>query len=81
MNNVLFIIGLRATALALLLSGRAREADRLYALADVLEAGKISDDEMAQVAELLKSREITDADWDEAFANIEAAQKRLHGDT
>lgn len=72
------VIGLRGSALALLLAGRVAEADRLYELADLIDAGKVSDDQMAAVAELLKSRDITDADWDEAFANIHAAQKRLH---
>lgn len=77
--DVLATIGLRAAALALTFAGKGREADRLYALADVIEAGNVSDDQMREVAELLRSREVVDADWDALEARIAESRDRLHG--
>ena len=77
-KNIVLVIGIRAAALATLLAGKVAEANRLYALADLIDAGSVTDADMAAVAELLKSREVVDADWDQAFANIRAAQARLH---
>lgn len=73
----LTVIGLRAAALALLVSGRTKEANGMYALADVLEAGKATDEHMKIVAEKLKSRDITDQDWDDVIARINADSDRL----
>lgn len=79
MNSLtLAIIGLRAAALSLLLAGDTRSSERLHLLADLVEAGKATDEHMAAVAEKLRSREITDADWDELFQRIEADRERLH---
>jgi hypothetical protein len=73
MNRVtLAVIGLRAAALALLVAGDVKTSDRLYLLADLVEAGRATDEHMALVAEKLKSRELTEADWDDVFARIEA---------
>jgi hypothetical protein len=78
MNGLtLAIVGLRAAALALLLAGDKRSSDRLYTLADLVEAGKATDDHMALVAEKLKNRDITDADWDEVMSRIEEDSNRL----
>lgn len=78
MNGLtLAIIGLRAAGLALVLAGDKRSSDRLYTLADLVEAGKATDDHMQLVAEKLKNREITDADWDDVMARIDADSARL----
>lgn len=73
------VIGLRAAALALLLSGRTAEANKLYALADLVEAGQASDEHMKLVAEKLKSRSLTDADWQDVMDRIAADSARLQG--
>lgn len=73
MNGLtLAIVGLRAAALALLVAGDTRSSERLYTLADLVEAGKATDDHMALVAEKLKQRELTDADWDDVMSRINA---------
>lgn len=78
MNSLtLAIIGLRAAALSLLLAGDSKSSERLYTLADLVEAGKATDDHMALVAEKLKNRNITDADWDDVFNRIEEDSARL----
>lgn len=77
--KVLSIVGLRAAALALSISGQQRAADALYTLADAAEAGKAVDDHMALVAAKLKERPATDEDWDDVVARIEADSKRLQG--
>jgi L-ascorbate metabolism protein UlaG (beta-lactamase superfamily) len=77
---VLAIIGLRAVALSLFLAGDTKSSERLYLLADLVEAGKATDEHMSAVAEKLRSRTITDADWDELFQRIEADRERLHSD-
>lgn len=72
MNSVtLAIIGLRAAALALVVAGDSKSADRLYLLADVVEAGKATDEHMRIVAEKLKSSELTADDWDDVMRRIE----------
>jgi hypothetical protein len=81
------IVGLRAAGLALLLSSgennseKARKAQKinqsLYLLADLLEAGKATDEHMAAIAEKLKNREITKEDWDDVFARIKTDSARL----
>lgn len=77
--TTLVLIALRAAALGLALTG-SKSADRLYTLADLIEAGKLTDDHMREVAERLKSRDITDADWDDVMARIDAASAALHSD-
>ena len=75
----LAVIGLRASALALTLSGQVKAANSLYALADLVEAGRASDAHMELVAEKLKTRDITDADWDDVISRIETDSDRLQG--
>lgn len=76
--RILAVVGVRAAAFAMLIAGRASDANRLYELADLIDAERVTDADMAAVAELLKAREVVDADWDQAFASIHAAQDRLH---
>lgn len=75
--TTLILIALRASALSVALAGRAKTADHLYLLADVIEAGKATDDHMREVAEKLKSREINDDDWIDVLARIEQHSSTL----
>lgn len=80
MNPVtLALVGLRAAALALELQGQEKSSNSLFALADAVEAGKAVDDHMAAVAEKLKDRNATDADWEDVIARIEKDSARLQG--
>lgn len=79
MNPVLIaLLALRSAALAATLAGQASTGNALYALADLVESGRATDAHLAEVAEKLKSRELTDADWDDVRARIEADAARLH---
>lgn len=79
MNPILLaVVSLRSAALALLLGGNQRASDSLYAVADAVEAGRASDAHMREVAEKLKSRDLTDADWDDVLARIQTDSDRLH---
>lgn len=78
MNTMtLLIISLRSAALALLVAGDTKTADRLYAVANAIEAGRATDEHMKLVAEKLKSRKPTDADWDDVMSRIDADSARL----
>lgn len=61
----LAMIGVRAAALALNISGNSQAAFALYTLADAAEAGKNVEAHMARVAEKLKSRASQRSDWEE----------------
>lgn len=76
-NALLAMIGLRAAALGLTLSGQGRAADSLYLLADAIAAGRATDEHLRAVAEKLAQRELTDEDWDDVTARIEADSARL----
>lgn len=75
----LALVGLRAAALALELQGQERSAGSLFVLADAVEAGKDVDDHMQAVAEKLKDRSVTDEDWADVNARIDADSARLQG--
>lgn len=78
MNPItILLVSLRSAALAVDLAGRSSTADALYGVADAVEAGKATDEHMALVAEKLKSRDITDADWNDVMGRIEADSARL----
>lgn len=77
--KVLAIIALRSAALAATLAGRPQQAAALYALADSIEAGRAVDAHMAEVADKLKSRDLTDDDWADVTSRIDADAARLHG--
>lgn len=78
MNGItLAVIGLRSAALAIDLAGRATTADSLYRLADLIDAGKATDDHMALVAERLKAHNIGTADFEDVIARIEADSAAL----
>lgn len=77
MNSLVTLIGLRAAALGLALSGQQKLASSLYVLADALEAGRASEEHLRLVAEKLNAREINDADWDEVLQRIETDSARL----
>lgn len=76
--TIIALLSLRAAALAATLAGQASTGNALYALADLVESGRATDAHLAEVAEKLKSRELTDADWDDVRARIEADAARLH---
>lgn len=75
----LALVGLRAAALALELQGQDKSAGTLFVLADAVEAGKNVDVHMKGVAEKLKDRSLTDEDWADVNARIEADSARLQG--
>ena len=75
--KALAVIGLRAAALALVLTGQSRAGNALYALADAAESGANVDAHMATVADKLKDRTATDADWQDVAGRIEADSARL----
>jgi len=78
MNNLLLaVIGIRAAALALLLAGNTAASNRMYALADLIEAGRVTDDHMRLVAEKLKAGGPSEEDWDELMARIDADHAAL----
>lgn len=77
----LVLIAIRSAALAIGLAGRTKTSDALYAVSDAIEAGKATDEHMAEVAEKLKSRAIIDEDWDDVMQRIEADAARLHAPT
>lgn len=77
----LILIGLRAAALGLSLSGgNPRRGEQLYQLADLVEAGKLTDEHMRTVADMLKDRNATDADFDAVLERIAQHRAELHGD-
>jgi hypothetical protein len=51
----------------------------LFALADAAESGKNVDAHMQLVADKLKDRDATDADWEDVVARIQADSDRLQG--
>lgn len=61
------------------LQGQSKTADALFALADAAESGKNVDAHMRLVADKLKDRNATDADWADVVARIEADSERLQG--
>jgi hypothetical protein len=75
------LVGIRAAALAMALTGQSKAANALYTLADAYEAGKNIDAHMAEVARRLKDRSPTetDSDWDDLAARINADSARLQG--
>lgn len=78
MNNLtLAIIGIRAAALALLLSGNTIASQRMYALADLIEAGKATDEHMKLVAEKLKNGGPSEEDWADLLERIDADHAEL----
>lgn len=74
---ILALVSLRGVALALSLSGQTRAASNLYTLADAAERGINIDSHMQAVAEKLKVRSATDADWQDVSERIEADSDRL----
>ncbi len=77
MNSLLAIIAIRAAALGLGLSGQQKSSSSLYALADAIEAGRLNEAHMREVAAKLNTREINDADWDDVLQRIESDSARL----
>lgn len=78
MNHILLaMIGLRAAALGLTLSGQSKVAGSLYLLADTIAAGQATDLHLKTIAEKLAQRDLTDEDWDDVAARIEADSARL----
>jgi hypothetical protein len=78
MNALLtLLVSIRAAALALSVSGDQRSGDGLYAVADAIEAGKATDDHMQLIADKLKERDLTQADWDDVLARIDDDHAKL----
>lgn len=68
----LALISIRGVALSLSLQGQRQASDALSALANAAESGKAVDEHMALVAEKLKARAATDADWADVTSRIQA---------
>lgn len=77
MTNLLALIGLRSAALGLAIAGQQKTAGSLYLLADAIEAGRVNEAHMREVADKLNAREINDADWDDVLQRIDADSARL----
>ncbi len=75
--TIIALLAVRSAALAATLAGRASTGNALYALADLVESGRATDAHMAEVAEKLKNRELTDADWADVHARIAEDAARL----
>lgn len=73
------IAGLNAASLGFGLAGQPRISGIFTTLANGLQSGANIDAHMAVVAEKLKARELTDADWADVTARIEADSDRLQG--
>lgn len=78
MNTVISIVTLRALGLLALVGGQGRASASFYAMADLLEAGKLTDDQLVLVAEKLKLRSIEDADWTDVHERIARDRDILH---
>ncbi len=78
MNPLYLVIALRSAALVAGGAGQPRTADRLHTLADGIESGRATEAHMKLVAEKLKSRTVTDADWDDVELRIGKDADRLH---
>lgn len=76
--TLLAVVSLRALALAASLAGRPSQANALYALADLVASGVATDAHMQEVADKLAQRELTEADWVEVHARIQADRNALH---
>jgi hypothetical protein len=76
--TLLAVVSLRAAALAAELAGRPSTASALRSLANLIESGIAVDAHLAEVAEKLKSRELSDADWSDVANRIHADAARLH---
>jgi hypothetical protein len=70
MTQTLILIGLRAAALALELSGKGNASQSLYLLADAAEAGRDVEAHMQEVAAKLKAGPVDDADWADTAQRI-----------
>lgn len=74
------LIALRSAALALNVGGDTKTANALYTISDLVQAGKVTDAHMQEIADKLNTRDITSVDWDDVIDRIEADRTRLHGD-
>ena len=76
--KIIGIAALRSSALVLEILGRPRVADYLDTLANMTEAGVEIDAEMQKVAEMLKDRSATEADWEKLMSELDQASRDLH---
>lgn len=72
------LIALRGSALVALLSGQAKLSQQLYKLANFIEAGMVSDEQMKAVSEKLANRDAIDADFEDVLARIDSERGKLH---
>lgn len=78
MNLVYSLIALRGLALLALLSGKSKLSGTLYDTADLVEAGRATDEHLTLVAEKLKARTLEEADWQDVHDRIAADRQALH---
>jgi hypothetical protein len=76
--TTLVLIALRGLALTFAVTGRVREAEQLYKLADFVAAGLATDEQMREVADKLAERNSTLVDIQDVLTRIEQERERLH---
>lgn len=76
--KIIGIAALRSSALVLEMLGRPRVADYLDTLANMAEAGVEIDAEMHKVADMLRDRSATEADWEALMNDLDQASRDLH---
>lgn len=81
MNLTLTLIGLRGLALLSLLSGKTKLSDTLYLTADLVAAGKATDEQLQLVADKLASRRLEENDWVDVYERINQSRDVLHAPT
>lgn len=74
------LVSIRSAALALTIAGDTKTSNSLYLVADAIEAGMATDEHMQLVADKLKERDLTQADWDDVLQRIEDDHNRLQDD-
>lgn len=73
------IAALNAASLGFELAGQPKLSGMFTSLANGLQSGANIDAHMSAVADKLKERPITEADWADVTARIEADSDRLQG--
>ena len=77
---LLAVVGLRAAALGIGIGGRPGTGNALFAVADAVEAGVLTDEHMKLVAQKLKDGALKASDWDDVMQRIGIDRARLHGE-
>lgn len=77
--TLLALIAIRSAATIAQASGDLKTANMLRLVADTVEAGAATDEHLRLVAEKLRSRDLTEADWEDVLSRIERDRAKLQG--